>query len=90
MGAPKTTVYPALGVAGDTYERQRRADAGMLRRDVGLALGESAFGLFHASVTDRMALDSETLRETWAQRFLRELEEAGYAVTYHGLRRGRL
>lgn len=83
----KAGTYPCLTVArpaADEYERQRRADAGMLRRDVGRALGESAFGLFPATVVDRMSLDSEILRETWAQRFLRELEAAGYVVTFRG------
>ena len=86
--AAKPGTYPGLSIAGgESYDAQRRADAGMLRRDVGLAVGHALFTLYGEKRAAPLALDSETVRETLAQRVLSELAAAGYRVTFIGASR---
>ena len=79
--------YAALRLASveEDYLGQRTHDRGMKHRDVGRAIAESCFTLYGEKRTAGLALDSESIRETWAQRFLAELEAAGYRVTFSRL-----
>jgi hypothetical protein len=77
----KEGTYPALS----QYAHQRLCDKGMRHRDIGLAIGEALFAVYGERRVAGLALDSETVRETLAQRFLRELEGAGYRVEFHAL-----
>ena len=63
--------------------RQRTTDPDFRVRDVGRAIAESCFTLYGEKRTAGLALDSETVRETWAQRFLAEVEAMGYRVEFH-------
>ena len=75
------TYAPALS---REYVAQRDADAGMERRDLGLAVGHALFTLYGEKRVAGLALDSETLRETLAQRVISELSAAGYVIRFVG------
>ena len=83
MSAEGVGTYAALRIA--SVEDPATRPTGRKHRDVGRAIAESCFTLYGEKRTAGLALDSETVRETWAQRFLAEIEAAGYRVEFHRL-----
>ena len=66
------------------YVHRRYLDPDQRPRDVGMAVAVALQIVYGAEGVAPLVLDSETVRERIARNFLRDIEDAGYRVSFVG------